>query len=315
MLNQDHALPSAGEAEALIEEARRLQRRRRRRRAGLAISLIAVIAAGAAAFAGFGGTGSGGGGGGGANRQATSRAASPGQIRAFLAQAERGVTGTFSVTYAVTVRSQGGSVRHVDVAAAQRSPAVLFYRETPSLSVSGPAGPPQNESYEVFMASGASPRAGVREHTRQGLSSAGPGLFSCARGSLSSRWSCTGPYQGIGMGTTSDLLGPYPPQALLRGLQNTAETYTGEPAPPAAQPQRAFLLTRRLAGQTLHCLGFGPASRPLRTVCLEPDGIIASYDLPGALSSIAYQTATLRTYSPQVENGTFTLPAAAHSSR
>jgi hypothetical protein len=116
------------------------------------------------------------------------------------------------------------------------------------------------------------------------------------------------------MGTTSDLLGPYPPQALLRGLQNTAETYTGEPAPPAAQPQRAFLLTRRLAGQTLHCLGFGPASHPLGTVCLEPDGVIASYDLPGALSSIAYQTATLRTYSPQVENGTFTLPATAHSS-
>jgi hypothetical protein len=307
MLNQDHAVPSAGEAEVLIEEARRLQRRRHRR-AGLTVLLIAAVAAGAAAFAGFGGSG------GGTHRRATSRAASPSQIRAFLAQAERGVTGTFSVTYAVTVPNHGGSVRDVDVAAAQRSPAVLFYRETPSLSVSSPAGPPQNESYEVFFASGASPRSGVREHARQGLSSAGPGLFSCARGSSSSRWACTGPYQGIGMGTTSDLLGPYPPQALLRGLQNTAETYTGEPAPPAAQPQRAFLLTRRLASQTLHCLGFGPASHPLGTVCLEPDGIIASYDLPGALSSIAYQTATLRTYSPQVENGTFTLPATAHSS-
>ncbi len=305
MLNQDHAAPSAGEAEALIQEARRLQRRRRRR-AGLAVLLIAAVAAGAAAFAGFGGSG--------AHRRATSRAASPSQIRGFLAQAERGVTGTFSVTYAVTVRNHGGSVRHVAVAAAQRSPAVLFYRETPSLSVSSPAGPPQNESYEVFFAAGASPQSGVREHARQGLSGAGPGLFSCARGSLSSGWSCTGPYQGIGMGTTSDLLGPYPPQALLRGLQNTAETYTGEPAPPASQPQRAFLLTRRLAGQTLHCLGFGPASHPLGTVCLEPDGIIASYDLPGALSSIAYQTATLRTYSPQVENGTFALPATAHSS-
>jgi hypothetical protein len=298
MLNQDHAMSSAGEAEALIEEARRLQRRRRRR-AGLAIALIAVIAAGAAAFAGFGA-------GGGAHRRATSRAASPGQIRAFLAQAERGVTGTFSVIYAVTVRYQGGGVRHLDVAAAQRSPAVLFYRETPSLSVSRRAGPPQDESYEVF--------AGIREHARQSGSTAGPGLFSCARGSLSSRWSCTGPYQGIGMGTTSDLLGPYPPQALLRGLQNTAEIYTGEPAPPAAHPKRAFLLTRRLAGQTVRCLGFGPASHPLGTVCLEPDGIIASYDLPGTQSSIAYQTATLRTYSPQVKNETFALPATAHGS-
>jgi hypothetical protein len=286
-------VPSAGEAEALIEEARRLQRRRRRR-VGLVITLIAVIAGAAAAWAGFGTGGGDGGGGGGAPRPATSRAASPGQIRAFLAQAERAVNGAFSLAYVVTVRYQGGSVRHLAVTAAQTSPATWFYRETPSLSVSGPGGPPQDGSYEVFFAA--------------------RGLFSCARGSLSSRWACTGPYRGIGMGTTSGLLGPYPPQALLRGLQNTAEIYTGVPAPPAAHPQRAFLFTQRRAGQTLSCLGFGQASHPLGTVCLEPDGVIASYDLPGARSSIAYQTATLRTYSPQAENGTFTLPAAAHPS-
>jgi len=309
MLSQDPAESAARERalleEALIQEARRLQRRRRRR-IGLAVLLIAASAAGAAVVAGSGG-------GAGPARRAASRAASAAQIRAFLAEAERGASGTFSLTYAVTVRYEGGRVRHLDVAAAQRSPGLFYYRETPSLSVSSPAGPPQSASYEVFVAFGGSRQAGLGERGPQGLISAGAGLFSCTQESASSPWSCTGPYQGIGMGTTGELLGPYPPQALARGLQNTAEIYTGEPAPPAAQPERAFLFTRQLAGRTLSCLGFGPASRPLGTVCLEPDGIIASYDLQEAASYIAYTTATLRAYSPLVHNGTFTLPVTPHN--
>jgi hypothetical protein len=308
MLSQDPAVSAAQERalteEALIQEARRLQRRRRRR-IGLAVLLIAASAVSAAVVAGFGG-------GAGPTRRAASRAASAAQIRAFLAEAGRGASGTFSLTYAVTARYAGGRVRHLDVAAAQSSPGLFYYRETPSLSVSSPADPPQSASYEVF-ASGGSRRAGVGEHGRQGLISAGAGLFSCARGSVSSPWSCTGPYQGIGMGTTGELLGPYPPQALVRGLQNTAEIYTGQPAPPAARPERAFPFTRQLAGQTLSCLGFGPASRPLGTVCLEPDGIIASYHLQATVSSIAYTTATLRAYSPLIQNGTFTLPVTPHN--
>jgi hypothetical protein len=263
MLSQDPAVSAAQERalteEALIQEARRLQRRRRRR-IGLAVLLIAASAVSAAVVAGFGG-------GAGPTRRAASRAASAAQIRAFLAEAERGASGTFSLTYAVTARYAGGRVRHLDVAAAQSSPGLFYYRETPSLSVSSPAGPPQSASYEVF-ASGGSRRAGVGEHGRQGLISAGAGLFSCARGSVSSPWSCTGPYQGIGMGTTGELLGPYPPQALVR---------------------------------------------PLGTVCLEPDGIIASYHLQATVSSIAYTTATLRAYSPLIQNGTFTLPVTPHN--
>jgi hypothetical protein len=291
--------------EALIQEARRLQRRRHRR-IGVAVLLIAACAVGAAVVAGFGG-------GAGPTRRAASHAASAAQIRAFLAEAERGASGTFSLTYAVTAGYEGGRVRHLDVAAAQSSPRLLYYRETPSLSVSSPAGPPQSASYEVFFASSGSRRPGAGEHGRQGLTSAGAGLFSCMRGSVSSPWSCTGPYQGIGMGTTGELLGPYPPQALVRGLENTAEIYTGEPAPPAARPERAFLFTRQLAGQTLSCLGFGPASRPLGTVCLQPDGIIASYHLQATASSIAYTTATLRAYSPLIRHSTFTLPVTPHN--
>jgi hypothetical protein len=308
MLSRDPAVSAAREQalieEALIREARRLQRRRRRR-VGLAILVIAASAVGAAVAAGSGGAGPG--------RQEVSRSASAAQIRAFLAEARRGASGTFSVTYAVTAVYAGGRVRRVNVAAAQ-SPGLLYYRETPSLSVSSPAGPPQSASYEVFVASGGSRRAGVGEHGRHGLVSAGTGLFSCMRGSLSSPWSCTGPYQGIGMGTTGQLLGPYPPQSLLRGLQNATETYTGEPVPPpAARRERAFLFTRRLADQNLSCLGFGPASHPLGTVCLELGGIIASYHLQATASFIGYATATLRSYSPLVQNGTFTLPVTPHN--
>jgi hypothetical protein len=307
MPGQGPAVSAAGEAEALIEEARRLQRRRRRR-IGLALLLVAAAAAGAAVFAGSSG-------GRGVARRAVSRSASPAEIAAFLAEAERGTSGTFSVTYEVAVRYAGGRVRHLDVAAAQISPGLFYYRETPSLQVSSPAGPPQNQSYEVFSASGDRSGAGVTARGRRGRSNAVPGLFSCTRQSVSSPWSCTGPYQGLGMGTTGELIGPYPPQALVFGLQNAAETYAGEPAPPATQPQRAFRFTRQAGGQTLNCLGFGLASRPLGTVCLEPDGIIASYDLPAATSSIAYETATLRAYSPLVQKATFTLPATPHSAR
>jgi hypothetical protein len=311
MLSQDPADSAARErpltGEALIREARRLQRRRRGR-ISLSVLLMTASAAAAAVIASSGGSG-----GGPARRAAPSRAASPAQISAFLGDAERGPSGTFSLTYAVTVRYEGGHVRHLDVAAAQRSPSLFYYRQTPSLSVSSPAGPPQSASYEVFFSSASTRRAGVGQHGRQGLTSAGAGLFTCTRGSASSRWSCTGPYHGIGMGTTGELLGPYPPQALLRGLQNTAEIYTGVPAPPATRPESAFLFTRQVAGQTLSCLGFGPASRPLGTVCLEPDGIIAFYDLPEAASSDAYATATLRAYSPLVRHGTFTLPVTPRS--
>jgi hypothetical protein len=303
MLYHGHVMSAAREAEALIEEARRLHRRRRRR-FGVAVLLLAAIGAGAAAFAGFSANG-------GAQHPASARFASPAQIRAFLAAAERPVSGRFSVAYSVTVGHGDGSDHHADVAAAQSSPGLFYYRQAPSLSS---LGGPRSESYEVFSALPGIPGPGLAAPGPHSLASTGPGLFSCARTSSSSPWSCTGPYQGIGMGTTGELTGPYPPRALLLGLQNAAEIYTGEPAPPAIHLEPAFLFTRRLAGRALSCLGFGSPSQPLGTVCLEPNGIIGSYDLSTAVSSIGYQTATLRAYAPTVGNGTFTLPAPPHRS-
>lgn len=215
-------------------------------------------------------------------------AASPGAIRAFLARAQRALGGTFSVTYQVSIPARGHApAQQAKVIAAQRSRAEWFYRETPSFSAfSG------GHSSEVFTYR--------------------TGIFSCARAGASTRWSCQGPYRGIGMGTTWLLLGPYPPQALILGLQNAAETYTGAPShsPSAAtRPEPAYLLTRRLAGRTERCLAFGPASHPLGSVCLAQDGVIAYYNLSPTVTFSTYQTATLRAYSHHVKAGAFALPA------
>lgn len=247
--------------------------------------MVLAAAAGAGAFAAFGGRG--------ASHPpppppatASRATASPGAIRSFLARAQRAAGGTFSLTYRVTIAATGRApARQAEVTAAQRSLAEWLYRETPSFSAFS-----SGHSFEV-----------ATSRTR---------MFSCAQASASARWSCRGPYTGIGMGSTGLLLGPYPPQALIRGLQNAAETYTGAPSnsPGAAtRPEPAYLLTRRLAGQTDRCLAFGPVARPVGSVCLAPNGIIAYYDLNPRVTYSTYQAATLRAYS-RVRARAFALP-------
>jgi hypothetical protein len=268
--------------EALIKEAQARQRRRHRR---VAIALLLASAAGAGTFVAFGG--------GSANHLPPPAAASPGAIRAFLARANHALSGTFTVTYQVTVKAParaGMPAWQAVVVAAQRSRVERFYRQTPSLSRLN--GIRRSHSYEV-----AESRSGI---------------FSCAQAGTAAPWSCQGPYTGIGMGTTWELLGPYIPQALYLGLQNAAEAYTGAPshsASAATRPEPAYQFTRRLAGQTDRCLAFGPIGRPRGSVCLAPNGLITYYNLPTSVTYGTYQTATMRSYSARVNPGTFTLPA------
>jgi hypothetical protein len=222
--------------------------------------------------------------------------AKPAQIKAFLAQAKQGSTGTFTLTYDVTVRYGHGIVRPIAVIVAQRSIGLFSYRMTPSLDLSGPGGPPASSSYEVFYESGANKEPGA-------------GIYSCRKQLVSSPWICQGPYTGIGMGGMQELIGPYPPQALLLGLDNAAVTYTGVPAPPAIRPEPAFLTTRRISGQVLRCLQFGPTRAAVGSVCLRPDGLIASYRLSESATSGAWASAVLRSYSPDVPRDAFELPA------
>lgn len=276
------AAPPEHGPEALIEEARARQRRRHR---GIVVAVVLAAAATTGTFAALGG--------GGVSHPPPPAAASPGAIRAFLARAQRASGGAFSLTYQVTLTARGHApARQADVTAAQRSRAEWLYRETPSFSpFSG------GHSFEVVTS-----RAGI---------------LSCAQASAPAPWSCRGPYTGTGMGTTGQLLGPYPPQALIIGLQNAAETYTGAPShsPRAAtRPEPAYLLTRRIDGQTDGCLAFGPVTRPIGSVCLAPNGIITYYNLTPKVTYSTYQTATLRAYSHHARTRAFALPAKpAHS--
>ena len=63
----------------------------------------------------------------------------------------------------------------------------------------------------------------------------GAGMFSCARSTRAERWSCTGPYKGLGMTGMHALINPYPPQALLLGLENAAPS---TPEVPSAARRR-----------------------------------------------------------------------------
>jgi hypothetical protein len=222
--------------------------------------------------------------------------AKPAQIKAFLARAKQASAGTFTLTYDATVRYGRGVVRRIVVNVAQRSIGLFSYRMTPSLDLSGPGGPPASYSYEVFYKSGDNKEPGS-------------GIFSCRKRLVSSAWICQGPYTGIGMGGMQQLIGPYPPQALVLGLDNAAVAYAGAPPSPAIRPEPAFLITRRGSGRILRCLQFGPARTPVGSVCLRLDGLIASYKLSESVTFGAWASATLRSYSPRVSPGVFKLPA------
>lgn len=223
---------------------------------------------------------------------ALTRQASPKEILAFLATARRGTGSAFTLTYEMKVAYGHGLVRNIIVTAAQASPNMFVYRETPSLALASLHGHALSHSYEVFSA------------TRP-LSNAGPGLYSCSQALPRSPWSCKGPYTGIGMGGINELVGPYAPQALERGLENAAEAFTGLPAPPATTPKPAFLFTQFRSTPQLRCLAFGGVANLDARVCLTPNGTIATYHLPRS----AYRTATLLAYGIHPPSNTFTLPA------
>jgi hypothetical protein len=112
------------------------------------------------------------------------------------------------------------------------------------------------------------------------------------------------------MGGTYELLGPYPPQALMLGLDNAYTVYRGEVPPVSPIPtQPAFLVMRRDSGYVLRCLEFGSLRHPIGSVCLRPSGVIASYELSESVTSGPYETALLRRYSPGVSDHAFNLPA------
>ena len=282
-LERDDPALLIADPEALIEEARTRQRRRHRRLA--IISLLAVAGGAGLLISKSGGGGRG---------PTSASVASPGQIQTFLKLAQRGTQGVFAETYTVTTASAHGGTMHLQVNVAQRSHDLIRYQVTPAAFY----GEGANQSFEVFAA-----EAG------QKLPQGGSGLYSCSLPTAGSSWSCKGPYTGIGMSSSNALLGPYPPQALLGGLQNAAETYTGVPSGRKPAGERAVLFSKTVGGRSLRCLQFDRGASKLGSVCLAANGAIASYDLPGELTSVGYGTATLRSFSDHVALSAFDLPA------
>lgn len=226
--------------------------------------------------------------------------ASAGQIHAFVAEAKHGFAGPLTLTYDVTVRYGQRVTRRILVSAEQRSADVFSYRMKPSLELSGPGGPPASYSYEVFSMPGG----------KRGPSA---GLYSCRKPLPSSHWSCEGPYTQIGMGGMFMLVGPYPPQALLLGLENAVAIYTDVPPMGPVPHAPAFLVTRQVSGQTLRCLDFGGVAHPVGSVCLRHSGLIVSYHLAGNVTSGVWDTAALSSYSPHVASNAVALPTKPRS--
>jgi hypothetical protein len=216
---------------------------------------------------------------------------SSGAITSFIARAQRGLNGTFAATYEVNAPFRSRAARLAHVVVARLANSRIFYRQTPALSGDGMGQVKRTpHSFEVF----------------ERPNSDYLGIFSCTQAEVSSPWACVGPYTGIGMGGMEALMDPYPPQALELGLENASAAYTGKMA---TDPEPTRLLWRQLDSHRVQCIDFGETARLLGSVCLNQQGLVASYDLPQSVTYSTYQTAELRNYSAHVNVDTFTLPA------
>jgi hypothetical protein len=222
---------------------------------------------------------------------------------AFLSTVQQGNSGTFSTTYSV-----GYGSHRAEVFGAQLSHAVTMYRETPALADFVPAIGVHFASFEVF-------EVGPGERQVAGV---GDGYYSCSKATVRASWACQGPYRGIGMGGTFDLTAPYPPTELARGLANAAYSYLRLDAGPPAPDETGYFFTRSILGQERRCLGFGSAHRLVGSACWGPDNVGGYYDLPAAVSLDTYRSATLLSFSVDVDGSVFrlpTAPVAAHELR
>jgi hypothetical protein len=264
-------------AEVLIREARH---RQRRRWAFCALALIAAVSLVAGLLGALGGSPP-------TRAHHGPAAASPGEVAAFLSRAEKGFTGRFALGYTV----QYGTGRHglsgsVDVA--QISEAQWAYFSTPSA-----------QDIHATKSSSA---------VFEGPTSDQAGRYSCERYGASSPWRCSS-FSTAGMGTNAALLGPYPPTALIHGLQSAIVEYSRKSTGMHVTPQPVYLVVREVDARKSSCLAFGNPARPVALVCLDADNVITSYDIPSAVTGGGYPKAQLRFWSRHVASSALALPA------
>lgn len=267
-------------SELLVKEARR----RRRQRWGFSALGLAAMAALIAALVNASG--------GSAPPSRTGHGpviASPGDVAAFAARAEKGFFGKWLLRYSIeyTAGPRGS------VVVAQISRTRWAYFSTPPVT--------------DIRSSAATSSVFVNPIGDQA------GRYFCWRRSASSGWKCSD-FSSAGMGTNAQLLGPYPPTALIRGLQSAIVEYSGKITGEHVAPEPAYLVTRQTDARTYSCLAFGKPAHPVALVCLNAADLIVSYDIPGTATSIAYSKAELRTQSRAFAStlvGLPTVPSAA----
>ncbi len=264
-------------AEVLIREARRRQQRRWVSRALALVAAVGLVAGLVDTLGGSPPT----------RHHHGPAAASPGEVAAFVSRAEDGFAGQFLLRYAVQYEN-GRHAIHGSVVAAQGSKTRWAYISTP----------PAQDIHAAKSTSAVFENPDGEQ----------AGRYSCGRQSASSPWTCSN-FSTAAMGTNAALLGPYPPAALILGLENAVVEYSGKPTGEHVTPQPAHLVVRDVDAHTSSCLSFGNPSTPAALVCLDAENLITSYDIPPAVSNIAYATAELRSRSRHVPDSASKLPA------
>ena len=210
--------------------------------------------------------------------------ASPGDVAAFLARAEKGSAGQLLLRYSVQYGTGSKSVRG-SVVVAQLSKRHWAYLSTPSVTdIHG---------------------SGTTSSVFDNPIGAQPGRYFCQRTAAVSPWDCSN-FSTAGMGGNAELLGPYPPTALILGLQNAIVEYSGKVTGEHVSPQPAYLVVREVDSRKTSCLAFGKPTNPVALVCLDAANLVASYDIP---SAGYYSKAQLRSESTNVSNTLLALPA------
>jgi hypothetical protein len=193
------------------------------------------------------------------------------QIDAFVARAAAALHKPFVATYEITEPVNGGESTRIVQVAQISYPAHFMYGSTVGVGA-------------LFVGPTPSPR-------NLGTS----GVYSCDHHAAS--WSCD--LMAVG-NAPSMLIGDYPPNGLVGGLQDLASEAS------------AIAYNTVIAGKQMSCLRFGSGKPPYGgTVCLAAQGVIG-YETSQFPTNPEFQgTATLRMLSFHVTPADLTLPAKA----
>jgi len=212
----------------------------------------------------------------------TSSRATPKQISAFVARAEKGVHKEFTATYR-TVGTSISNYGDITSIAAVQSSSHFKYEVISSVY-----------RYQVFFEPFRSSFTVLGQYGQ---------IYTCAAPLHEVAWACSqiGPGNIGGM-----LLGGYLPANALGGLQALVAGLTFP-----ALSRTTYLSERVVAGRKLTCLNFGPEQKPRATVCLTSGGIIGYYSSQVQAAAERVGTARLTSLSLHVSQAELTLPAKA----